>query len=113
MKKRHGKETLDVKEDNPGWFETVEEEARVKTIDDGELRKIKDRKYSKECENENSDIIIDEVQSSLEQLTNFRVPNPEEHIFNIMLKKGGDMLVKVCTTFIRSDGQKLYYRRHL
>ena len=41
MKKRYGKETLDVKEDNPGWFETVEEEARVKTID--ELRKIKDR----------------------------------------------------------------------
>ena len=92
MKKRYGKETLDVKEDNPGWFETVEEEARVKTID--ELRKIKDRKYSKDCENENSDIIIDEVQSSLEQLTNFSAPNPEEHIFNIMLKKGGDMLVK-------------------
>ena len=92
MKKRYGKETLDVKEDNPGWFETVEEEARVKTIN--ELRKIKDRKYSKECENENSDIITDEVQSSLEQLTNFSAPNPEEHIFNIMLKKGGNMLVK-------------------
>ena len=79
-----------MKEENPGWFETVEEEARVKTID--EIRKIKDKKYSKECNNENSD--IDEVQSALEQITNFSALNPEEHIFNIMLKKGGDMLVK-------------------
>ena len=31
MKKRYGRETLDVKEDHPDWFDSVEEEGDAKT----------------------------------------------------------------------------------
>ena len=92
MKTRYAKETLDNKGGDSVTFETVEEEARAKTIK--ELQDIKDGKYSEECSHENSDIIIDEVESALRDLNNFIAPNPEEHVFTIMPKKGGDAIAE-------------------
>ena len=51
MKKRYGKESLDVKENEPAWYESVEEEAVDKNID--KRLKIKERKYADNCSHKN------------------------------------------------------------
>ena len=92
MKKRYGKESLDVKENEPVWYESVEKEAVDKNID--ERLKIKERKYADNCSHENSDIRIEEVERAIEALSGYSAPNPEEQIFNVMLKKGGEAVAK-------------------
>ena len=92
MKKRYGKESLDVKENEPAWYESVEKEAVDKNID--ERLKIKERKYADNCSHENSDIRIEEVERAIEALSGYSAPNPEEQIFNVMLKKGGEAVAK-------------------
>ena len=44
------------------------------------------------CGHENSDLRIEEVEAAISQLSNNSAPSPEEKIFNIMLKKGGETL---------------------
>ena len=56
MKKRYGKETLQVKEDDEEWYCSVEQERkeRLQTEQD----KIASRDYAETCGNENSDITV-------------------------------------------------------
>ena len=85
MKKIFGKESLDVKEKDPDWYLSVEQEAKNKN--ESEQVKIKERNYSVTCSNENSGLTIIEVEAAIDTLSGYSAPNPEEQVFNIMLKK--------------------------
>lgn len=92
IKKRYGKETLDVRERNPTWYAEVEQEAEL--TNETERKNIKVNSYSQNCSHENSDITVDEVEAAIKGLSSFSAPNPEEQIFNLMLKKGGEAVAK-------------------
>ena len=86
MKERYGKESLDIKEDEPDCYECVEQEARNRN--EIEFHNIKESTYSENCSHENSNILVEEVEAAVDALAGYSAPNPEEQIFNIMLKKG-------------------------
>ena len=92
MKDRYGKESLDVKEDEPDWYECVEQEARNRN--EIEFHNIKENTYSENCSYENSNLLVEEVEAAVEALAGYSAPNPEEQIFNIMLKKGEESVAK-------------------
>ena len=92
MKERYGKESLDVKEDEPDWYECVEQEARNRN--EIEIHNIKESTYSENCSHENSNILVEEVEAAVDALAGYSAPNPEEQVFNIMLKKGKESVAK-------------------
>ena len=59
-----------------------------------ERLKIKEKHYADNCSHDNSDLRIEEVERAIEALSGYSAPNPEEQIFNIMLKKGGEAVAK-------------------
>ena len=92
MKMRYGKETLDVKTYDNEWYNSVENE--VNDILDVEQSTIKDSHFTDNCGFENSDIIIEEVEAAISASSCNSAPSPEEQIFYIYLKKGGDAVVR-------------------
>ena len=48
---------------------------------------------------ENSDITIDEVEMAVESTSNTSAPSPEEKIFTILIKNGGEKLLQ-CLHFL-------------
>ena len=92
MKMRYGKETLDVKTYDNEWYKSVENE--VKDILDVEQSTMKDSHFTDNCGFENSDIIIEEVEAAISASSCNSAPSPEEQIFYIYLKKGGDAVVR-------------------
>ena len=90
MKKRYGKETLQVKEDDEEWYCSVEEERKERLQTEQDI--IISRNYAETCGNENSDITVGEVQSAISQINTDSAPSPEEQIFNILLKRGGETI---------------------
>ena len=42
------------------------------------------------CRHENSDLYVEEIEAAISTLNNNSAPSPEEFIFNILLKKGGE-----------------------
>ena len=88
MKLRYGKETLDVKTYNEDWFCSVENEVQVKWQD--ENARIKERDFLQKCGHENSDIRIEEVEAAILQSSSNSAPSPEEQIFTVCLKRGGE-----------------------
>ena len=89
MKDRYGIESLDVKEDEPDWYECVEQEARNRN--EIELHNIKENTHSENCSYENRNLL---VEAAVEALAGYSAPNPEEQIFNSMLKKGEESVAK-------------------
>ena len=65
MKKRYGKETLAVKEKDPAWYDSVEQEAKDKN--ESEHLNNRDRKYSETCSHENSDLTVEEVEAAIDK----------------------------------------------
>ena len=92
MELRYGKETLDVKTYNEDWFCSVENEVRVKWQDENAL--IKERDFLQKCGHENSDIRIEEVEAAILQSSSNSAPSPEEQIFTVCLKRGGEAIFK-------------------
>ena len=92
IKERYGKESLDVKEDEPDWYECVEQEG--KNRNEIEIHNIKESTYSENCSYENSNILVEEVEAAVDALAGYSAPNPEEQVFNIMLKKGKESVAK-------------------
>ena len=70
----------------------VEQEAKDRN--EIEHLKIKENTYSEKCSHENSNLVIEEVEAAVDALVGYSAPNPEEQIFNIMLKKGEEAMVK-------------------
>ena len=104
MKLRYGKETLDVKTYDEDWYSEVEEEvkARVKTEED----LIKGKDFSKDCGHENSDIRIEEVEAAVDQSSSNSAPSPEEQVFNLCLKKGGEAVIQGLHYLIQKSWSK-------
>ena len=104
MKLRYGKETLDVKTYDEDWYSEVEEEvkARVKTEED----LIKGKDFSKDCGHENSDIRIEEVEAAVDQSPSNSEPSPEEQVFNLCLKKGGEAVIQGLHYLIQKSWSK-------
>ena len=111
MKKRYGKESLDVKENEPEWYECVEQEARDRN--EIELHNIKENTYSKNCSHENSNLLVEEVEAAVEALAGYSAPNPEEQIFNIMLKRVKNQWRKGYTIFFKNAGLQVCYQKFL
>ena len=59
-----------------------------------EESKIKDPQFEEQCGFENSDITIEEVEAAIAVSSCNSAPSPEEQIFYIYLKKGGDAVVR-------------------
>ena len=59
-----------------------------------ELHNIKENTYSENCSYENSNLLVEEVEAAVEALAGYSASNPEEQIFNIMLKKGEESVAK-------------------
>ena len=51
---------------------------------------ISKRDFKDMCRHENRDLYVEEIEAAISTLNNNSAPNPEEFIFNIMLKKGGE-----------------------
>ena len=92
MKGRYGKETLEVKNHDEDWYNMVEKEVKNRLMT--EESKIKDPQFGDQCGFENSDIIIEEVEAAIAVSSCNSAPSPEEQIFYICLKKGGDAVVR-------------------
>ena len=92
MKERYGKETLDVKTYDGDWYNTVENEVKDRLV--REESKIKDPSFSDNCGFENSDIIIEEVEAAISTSSCSSAPSPEEQIFHVYLKKGGEAVTR-------------------
>ena len=92
MKKRYGKESLDVKAHDEDWFNSVEQE--IKDVSTVEEAAIKDNSYLQDCGHENSDITIQEVEAAILQTPSNSAPSPEEKIFSVCIRKGGEVIVK-------------------
>ena len=92
MKERYGKETLDVKESKPQWYKEVEEETerRIKIVEE----RIRQPAFREDCGHENYDLRVEEVEAAIEGRNNNSTPSPEEQIFSLMLKKGGEEMAK-------------------
>ncbi|MCW4261357.1 MAG: reverse transcriptase domain-containing protein [Candidatus Thiodiazotropha endolucinida] len=90
MKERYGKESLDVKELNSQWYEEVEEEADIRRAIEED--RISHPAFREDCGHENYDLHVEEVEAAIEGLNNNSAPSPEEQIFNLMLKKGGEVM---------------------
>ena len=58
-----------MKEKDPDWYNSVEQEAEAKK--ESEQINIKEREYSVACINENSDLIIGEVEVSIDTLSGY------------------------------------------
>ena len=92
MKKRYGKESLDVKAYNGDWFNSVKQEIKdISTVDEAAIH---ESRYLQDCGNENSDITFQEVETAILQTHSNSAPSPEEQIFSVCIRKGGDAIVK-------------------
>ena len=95
MKIHYGKEILDVKDKKPEWYNFVE--SKVKDS----ITQIKiDLKQNKNSGDfENSDLTIDEVEMAVKTTSSNSAPSPEERIFTILIKNGGEKLLQ-CLHFL-------------
>ncbi|MEW8546767.1 MAG: reverse transcriptase domain-containing protein [Candidatus Thiodiazotropha sp.] len=92
MKKRYGRESLEVKEQDEEWYNFIEEEMKVRAQLEQEA--IQRQDFSEVCGHENSDLREEEVEAAISMLSNNSAPSPDEQIFNVLLKKGGEAMVK-------------------
>ena len=75
LKKRYGKESLDVKEYDKEWYDTVENEVKMKTqVHMEEIRKVD---FKDICGHEDSDLCVEEIESTLSVLNNNSARSPE------------------------------------
>ena len=95
MKKHYGKESLDVKDKKPEWYNMVERQVK-ENIDQIKID-LNNNKNSDDFEN--SDLTIDEVEMAVESTSNTSAPSPEEKIFTILIKNGGERLLQ-CLHFL-------------
>ena len=101
IKKHSGKESLDVKDKKPEWYNMVKRQVK------GNIDQIKiDLNNNKNSDDfENSDLTIDEVEMAVESTSNTSAPSPEEKIFTVFLSK---MVVKgfcnACTFYFKNAG---------
>ena len=92
MKKRYGKESLDVKAYYEDWFNSVKQEIKdISTVDEAA---IQDNRYLQDCGNEHSGITFQEVEAAILQNHSNSAPGPEEQILSVCIRKGGDAIVK-------------------
>ena len=54
--------------------------------------KITNRGSAETLGNENSDITVGEVHSTISQRNNDSIPSPEEQLFSILFKRGGETI---------------------
>ena len=92
LKKRYGKESLDVKDYDIDWYESVENDVLLKSKEYEE--EISKPDFKDMCGHENSDLYVEEIEAAISNLNNNSAPSPEEGIFNILLKKGGESMVR-------------------
>ena len=92
LKKRYGKESLDVKNHDAEWFKWVEEEMERTALE--EINEIQKPDFHDKCGHENSDLHVEEIEAAISALSNNSAPSPEEQVFNVMLRKGGEAMAK-------------------
>lgn len=92
IKKKYGKETLEVSERHLRRFIKVEEDMRQYITT--QSQRIMDASYDEQCEPENKDISIGEIELALKHANANSAPSPEEGVFLTMLRKGGEHVVK-------------------
>ena len=92
MKKRYGRESLDVKDYDEEWYYSIEQEMKERMQLKQEAMQSED--FLESCGHENSDLRVEEVESAISILSNNSAPSPDEQIFNILLKKGGEAIVR-------------------
>ena len=63
LKKRYGKESLDVKEYDKEWYDTVENEVKMKT--QKHMEEIRKGDFKDICGHEDSDLCVEEIESAL------------------------------------------------
>ena len=61
-------------------------------ITDRTHNKIANRDNAETCGNENSDITVGEVHSTISQRNNDSIPSPEGQLFSILFKRGGETI---------------------
>ena len=86
---------MDVKEYDKEWYDTVENEVKMKT--QVHIEEIRKGDFKDICRHEDNDLCVEEIESALSVLNNNSAPSPEEHIFNILLKRDGEAVAKACT----------------
>ena len=104
MKLSYGKESFDIKTYDEEWYYEVEEE--VKTRVETEEAFIKEKDLGNECGYEISDIFIEEVEAAVDQSSSNSAQSPEEQVFNICLKKGGEAVIKGLHYLIQKSWSK-------
>ena len=92
LKKRYGKESLDVKDYDKDWYESVENDVLLKAREHEE--EISKLDFKDMCGHENSDLYIEEIEAAISSLNNNSAPSREECIFNILIKKGGESMAR-------------------
>ena len=95
MKKNYGKESLDVKDKKPECYNMVE----MQVEENIDQIKIDLNNNKKSDDFENSDLTIDEVEMVVESTSNTSATSPEEKIFTIFIKNGGERLLQ-CLHFL-------------
>ena len=96
MLKRYGKKTLEVGEFDRNWYDTVEKDVSEMYMDT--KRSLKDGDSSKSSENfGNANIGEQEVKADISTTRVNSTHSPEENVFTVMIKRGGEFLVKAIT----------------
>ena len=89
-KKHYGKESLNVKDKKPEWYNMVERQVK-ENIDQIKI----DLNTNKNSDDfKNSDLNIGEVEMAVESTSNTSAPSPEEKIFTTFIKNGGERLLQ-------------------
>ena len=86
MKSQYGKESLNVKNTNPEWYNEVEN--FVKSTIENTKKNLKNTMINEDFENQ--DISLEEVTRAIDRTNLPSAPSPEEKVFSILIKKGGD-----------------------
>ena len=76
LKKRYGKESLDVKDYDIDWYESVENDVLLKSKEYEE--EISKPDFKDMCGHENSDLYVEEIEAAISNLNNNSAPSPEE-----------------------------------
>ena len=73
LKTRYGKESLDVKDYDKDWYESVENDVLLKAREHEE--EIRKPDFKDMCGHENSDLYVEEIEAAISSLNNNSAPS--------------------------------------
>ena len=89
MNQQYGKENLDIKHTQPEWYNEVEN--CVSNVIKNTKNSLKQTKID---DFENQDLYLEEVCAAIEKTSISSAPSPEEKVFTVLIKKGGESLAE-------------------